>query len=138
MPVHIYYHWKKFLVQSVYVKRRTLISLYIAHTLVMPKQSVNKLKQWIFLAWCKIRSQPNCHSFRLPFQGKDFLVITGSHGLCQLDDVNANKREIHLNLERPDLARLPVPRYVGIYVIWVMDFKTLDVNIWIWQKIYFW
>jgi hypothetical protein len=30
----IYYHWKKFLVQSVYVKRRTLISLYIAHTLV--------------------------------------------------------------------------------------------------------
>ena len=29
----IYYHWKKFLVQSVYVKRRTLISSYIAHTL---------------------------------------------------------------------------------------------------------
>ena len=69
------------------------------------------------------------NSFRCPFKGKDFLVITGSHGVCQLDDVNANKREIHLNLERPDLARLPVPRYVGIYVIWVMDFKTLELNI---------
>jgi len=44
-------------------------------------------------------------------KGKDFLVITGSHGICELDDVNANKREIHLNLERPDLARLPVPRF---------------------------
>ena len=43
-------------------------------------------------------------------KGKDFLVITGSHGICELDDVNANKREIHLNLERPDLARLPVPK----------------------------
>jgi hypothetical protein len=33
----IYYHWKKFFVQSVYLKRRTLISLHIAHT----------LKEWI-------------------------------------------------------------------------------------------
>ena len=30
----IYYHSKKFLVESVYEKRSTLISLYIAHTLV--------------------------------------------------------------------------------------------------------
>ena len=43
-------------------------------------------------------------------KGKDFLVYTGTHGVCELDDVNGNKREIYLNLERPDLARLPVPR----------------------------
>ena len=40
----IYYHWKKFLVQSVYVKWRTLISLYIADTLVEPNRETPSLK----------------------------------------------------------------------------------------------
>ena len=43
-------------------------------------------------------------------KGKDFLVVTGTSGVMQLRDINGNNREIHLNLERPDLARLPVPR----------------------------
>lgn len=73
-------------------------------------------------------------------KGKDFLVITGSHGVCQLDDVNANKREIHLNLERPDLARLPVPRFywkmvvdesekLGVVVIGVNNPHLLDSDL---------
>ena len=40
----IYYHWKKFLVQSVYVKWRALISLYIADTLVEPNRETPSLK----------------------------------------------------------------------------------------------
>ena len=43
--------------------------------------------------------------------GKDYTVYTGSHGVMELDDINNNKVEIHLNLERADLARLPAPRY---------------------------
>jgi hypothetical protein len=37
----IHYHWKKFLVQSVFVKRCPLISLYIAHTLVLEPTTVH-------------------------------------------------------------------------------------------------
>ena len=44
--------------------------------------------------------------------GKDYTVYTGSHGVMELDDINNNKVEIYLNLERADLARLPAPRYV--------------------------
>lgn len=43
--------------------------------------------------------------------GKDYTVYTGSHGVMELDDINNNKVEIYLNLERADLARLPAPRY---------------------------
>ena len=42
--------------------------------------------------------------------GKDYAVYTGVHGVLELDDINNNKAEIYLNLERADLARLPVPR----------------------------
>jgi hypothetical protein len=44
-------------------------------------------------------------------KAKDYLVITGSHGLLQLDDINGNKIEIHLNLEQSNIPRrLPAPR----------------------------
>jgi len=49
--------------------------------------------------------------------GKDYTVYTGSHGVMELDDINNNKVEIHLNLERADLARLPAPRYYWKMII---------------------
>ena len=52
--------------------------------------------------------------------GKDYTVYTGSHGVMELDDINNNKVEIYLNLERADLARLPAPRY-AIRVVFIFQ-----------------
>ena len=59
--------------------------------------------------------------------GKDYTVYTGSHGVMELDDINNNKVEIYLNLERPDLARLPAPRYV-IRVVKFFEIRTDDLK----------
>ena len=46
-------------------------------------------------------------------KGKDVLVYTGSHGVMELDDFEGKKVSINLNLETPEVARLPAPRYVN-------------------------
>ena len=38
---------------------------------------------------------------------QDIEVYTGTHGVCELDDVNGDKVEIILN---PETGQLPVPR----------------------------
>lgn len=38
------------------------------------------------------------------------LVYTGSHGVMELDDIDGKKVSINLNLEMPEVARLPAPR----------------------------
>ena len=43
-------------------------------------------------------------------KGKDMLVYTGSHGVMELDDIDGKKVSINLNLEMPEVARLPAPR----------------------------
>ena len=40
------------------------------------------------------------------------MVYTGSHGVMELDDIDGKKVSINLNLEIPEVARLPAPRYV--------------------------
>jgi len=50
-------------------------------------------------------------------KGKDMLVYTGSHGVMELDDIDGKKVSINLNLEMPEVARLPAPRFYWKMVV---------------------
>ena len=44
-------------------------------------------------------------------RGLDVVVYTGTHGLCQLEDIDGDMVDIHLYIA--DGTRLPVPRYAS-------------------------
>ena len=53
------------------------------------------------------------------------MVYTGSHGVMELDDIDGKKVSINLNLEMPEVARLPAPRYVfHIHNCMIFIFKS--------------
>ena len=86
---------------------------------------MNAQAQWqIFNAgnWFSIEDELRNFASR---KGKNLVVYTGTHGVMELDDVNGNKAEIHLNLERPGVSRLPVARYV----IFLINQKLLSAII---------